>query len=252
MGFWGNVFRSIGNVVGKGVEKVGDFFGSEKISSAGRKIQDACAEKIASEKSYDKREANIYTTDRLNEVLVSFSEGYLQQATSIENTCIRIVEDYYDKLMSIIEKAPEITYNKANLKALKNSKNRISKSITGGIKEPLSRRMSIDDSECLSILKMDSGLEKKQAMTKFTQKVIKEALYNLSKNVRNALNNQIDDIQDYLNNISEEQEKEMIALKKHFDKMIGDSKLEQSDKEHSCILPLFTLEASEHVCEILK
>lgn len=248
MGF----FSAIGRAIGRGVEKIGDFFGSEKISNVGRKIQDACSEKIASERSYDKREANIYTTERLNEILVSFSEGYFQQATSIENSCIRIVEEYYEKLIDIIENAQDITHNRTNLKALKTGKKRIAKSITGGIKEPLAKRMSIDDSECLSILKMDSGLEKKQAMTKFTQKVIKEALNNLSKNVRETLNEQTDDIQDYLNNISEEQERGMKTLKEHFDKLIRDDELLQSDKERSCVVPLITLEASEQVCEILQ
>lgn len=248
MGF----LKSIGRAIGRGVEKVGDFLGSKTIREAGRRIQDSCAEKISSEKSYDKREANIYTTDRLNEILVSFSSGYLQQATSIENTCIRMVEEYYDKLILIIENTPGVTYNKANLKALKNGKKRISKSIIGGIKDPLSKRMSIDDSECLSILKMDSGAEKRQAMTEFTQKVIKEALNNLSESVRRTLNDQTDDIKDYLNNILEEQEKEIRILKGHFDKMIQDNELEQSDKEKNCVLPLFTLKASERVCEILK
>ena len=154
MGFFSSItsgIKNVGRAIGRGVEIVGDALGSEKLSRIGRGIQDACAEKIASEKSYDKNEANIYTTDRLNEILVSFSEGYFQQATSIENSCIRIVEDYYDKLIAIIENAPGVTYNKANLKALKNGKNRIAKSIVGGIKEPLAKRMSIDDSECLSI-----------------------------------------------------------------------------------------------------
>lgn len=248
----GSKFRDFGRKVGQGVEKVGEFFGSEKIMDVGRKIQDACAEKIASEKSYDKKEANIYTTDRLNEILVSFSEGYLQQATSIENTCIRIVEEYYDKLISIIENAPGVTNNKSNLKALKQGKNRISKSIRGGIKDPLAKRMSIDDSECISILKMDSGTEKKQAMTQFTQKILREALSNLSKSVRETLSDQTDDIKDYLNNISEEQEKELIVLKEYCNKQIRDIDLEQSEKEQNCILPLFTIDASERVCEILK
>lgn len=100
----------------------------------------------------------------------------------------------------------------ANLKTLKHGKSRISKTITGGIKDPLAKRMSLDDSECLSILKMDSGTDKKQAMTNFTKKVIKEALNNLSKNVRAALTDQTEDIQDYLSGISEEQEKTMQAL----------------------------------------
>lgn len=248
MGF----FKSIGRAIGRGIEKIGDFFGSETISSVGRNIQDACAERVASEKSYEKREANIYTTDRLNEILVSFSEGYFNQATTIENICISKVEEYYDKLISIIESAPGVTYNNANLRALKNGKSRISKNISGGIKEPLAKRMSIDDSECLAILKMDAGNEKKQAMSRFSQQVIKEALNNLAKNVRNTLNDNTEDIQDYLSNISEEQEKEMQAFKDCFDKFEENSELEQIDKEMNCIIPMITLNATDLICNILK
>lgn len=252
MGFIGSICRSIGRAVGRGVEKVGDFFGSETLSNVGRSIQDACAERVAGERSYDKKEANIYTTDRLNEILVSFTEGYLQQATAIENNCIRLVEDYYDKLIDVIESAPSSAQNAANLRALKSGKSRISKTINGGIREPLSKRMSLDDSECLSILKMDSGNAKKQAMTRFTRKVIKEALNNLSQSVRAALNEQSEDIQDYLGGISEEQERAMQALKEHFDKMVRDNELEQSDKEKNCVMPLFLIDTTECVSELLK
>lgn len=244
--------RTIGRAIGLGVEIVGDILGSDTISNVGRSIQEAFAERVASEKSYDKREANIYTTDRLNEILVSFSEGYLQQATTIERNCIRLVEDYYDKLIEIIENAPNNVHNAANLRALKSGKGRISKTITGGIIEPLSKRMSLDDSECLRILKMDSGIEKKQAMTAFTKKVINESLNNLSKTVRISLNEQSEDIEDYLSGISEEQEKAMQALKEHFDKMVKDNELEQSDKEKNCVQPLFLIDATHCVSEILE
>ena len=245
------LFGFIGRTIGRGVEKVGDFLGSEKISNFGRKIQEVCAERVSSEKSYDKREANIYTTDRLNEILVSFSEGYFQQATALEKTCIRLVEDYYDRLINIIENAPSSAHSAANLRALRAGRGRIAKTITGGIKDPLAKRMSLDDSECLGILKMDSGLEKKQAMTNFTKKVIKEALNNLSKNVRTALTEQSEDIQDYLSSISEEQEKAMQAFKEQFDKMVKDNELEQSDKEKNCVIPLYLIDASERVADIL-
>jgi len=252
MGWFGSACRIIGSAIGRGVEKVGDFIGIEMLSEAGRDIQVACAEKISEERSYDKKEANIYTTDRLNEILVAFSEGYCQQATTIEKNCIRLVEDYYDKLIEIIENVPSSAQNAANLRALKASKGGISKKINGGIKGPLSKRMSLDDSECLSILKMDSGSEKEQAMTRFTKKVIGEALNNLSKNVRIALNKQSEDIEDYLGCIAEEQEKAMQALKEHFDKMVRDNELEQSDKEKNCIMPMFLIDASECVSQILE
>ena len=252
MGIFGDFVRGVGRSIGRGVEKVGDFFGSEKISNFGRSIQDACAEKISVEKSYDKKDANIYTTERLNEILVSFSEGYLQQATSIEKNCVSLVENYYDKLIDIIESAPNSAKNAANLRILKAGKGRISKTIEGGIKDPLSKRMSLDDSECLSILKMDSGSEKKQAMTRFTRKVITEALNNLSKNVRTALSEHTEDVEDYLDCIVEEQEKAMQALKEHFDKMARDNELEQSNKENNCIMPMFLIDATECVSQILE
>lgn len=104
MGLFGDFFRAVGRTVGRVVETVGDAIGSTTISDLGWKIQDACAERVASEKSYDKKEANIYTTERLNEILVSFSEGYLQNATLLEKECIRLVEEYYDKLIGVIER----------------------------------------------------------------------------------------------------------------------------------------------------
>ena len=234
------------------MEKIGDAIGSYNLSSFGMSLKEACTDQVASEKSYDKSVANIYTTERLNEILVSFSEGYSQQATMIEKECCRLVEQYYDELICLIENTHGYAKNEVSLKALKAGKGRISKTIMGAIKEPLSKRMSLDDSECLNILKMDSGVEKKGAMTRFTQKVIKEALNNLSKTVIASLNDQSDDIGEYLNEILEEQEKAIQALKIQYDKMVDNSELEQSDKEKNCVLPLVILDDIDCVNGILQ
>lgn len=252
MGFLGGLVRAIGRTVGRGVEKVGDFFGSDKISDIGLNLQMACAEKVASEKSYDKKEANIYTTNRLNEVLVSFSEGYFQYATALERKCIRLVEDYCAELIKPIENAPDNVYSAADIKVLKRGVSRIAKTISGAITEPLAKRMSLDNSECLRILKMDSGIEKKQAMTNFSKKVIKESLNSLANNVRKALTDQTRNIEEYLSSKSEEQEKATQVAKERIDKMIKDNELEQSDKEKECVIPLLLVDVSNCVFDILK
>ena len=56
MGLFGDFFRAVGRTVGRVVETVGDAIGSTTISDLGWKIQDACAERVASEKSYEKKE----------------------------------------------------------------------------------------------------------------------------------------------------------------------------------------------------
>lgn len=243
--------RTTGRVVGKVFETAGDILGSPRMMEAGMAIQDLCTKRVSTEASYEKTQADIYTTDRLNEILTSYSTGYYEHATSIENKCIESVEQYYDRLIAIIESVPGDDYGKASLKALKTGRARIAKKISGQIKEPLAKRMSLDDAECLAILRMDAGAEKGDAMANFCKKVMREAVNNLADRVKETLHEQVDDVLEYLNSICEEQEREMKTLKEYFDKMLTDNASEQSQRERNCVMPLVTLDAVEEVCEIL-
>lgn len=245
------LFKAFGRFIGRTVEKVGEIFKSEKIKQTGRNIQDACAEKVAGERSYEKETANIYSTDRLNEILISFSEGYYQQATAIENTCIENVKDYYEDIIQLLEQASDTSKVNANLKRLKKEKSKIGNNIQGAIKDQLAKKMSLDNSECLMILKMEAGEEKRRAMTTFSQKIINEALNNLSKQVRCTLDEQMEWIEDYLKNMSEEQEREFSALKIRYDKMMQDDYLEENNQERHCVEPLFILNTIERIEQIL-
>ena len=251
----GDFLNFLGRGLGKAVEGWGKIVGSKKIQTVGRKIYEVCSDKVAGdvadEEEYYKESSNIHSTERLSNILVSFSEDYREYAEEVEDDCVKAVEEYYDQLIEIIENAPSSSNSEANLRELKKGKRKISRTIKGGITVPLSKRMSLDDSECLRILEMSSGSEKKKAMKKFAKKVMKEALKNLSKNVRTALNEQGEDIEEYLFGIVEEQEKAAKELKEAFDKMIEDDGLEQSDKEMHCVNPLFIIDATESIAQIL-
>ena len=157
-------FCSIGRAIGRGVETVGRVLGSSKIEKVGRDIQYACAERVARERSYEKETANIYSTDRLNEILISFSEGYYQQATAIENACIENVKNYYEDIIQLLEQASDTSKIDTNLKRLKREKSRIGAHIHGAIKDQLAKKMSLDNTQCLEILKMDAGEAKREAV----------------------------------------------------------------------------------------
>ena len=252
MGWFGSICRSIGMAIGKGVESVGNFLGSDKIAEVGRNIQYACAEKVAEERSYKKETANIYSTDRLNEILVSFSEGYYQQATDIENACIENVKNYYGDIIQMLKQASKTTKIDSNLKRLEREKSRIGNHVHGAIKDQLAKKMSLDNTQCLEILKMDAGEEKREAMTRFSQKIISEALDNLSKQVRRTLDEQMEWIEDYLINMSEEQERAFSALKERYDEILQDDYLGENNQERYCIEPLFVLNTIEKIGQLLK
>lgn len=246
-----SIFKSLGHAFGRGIEKSGNFFKSSKLSNFGKQIQNKCAEKISYEESYNKMTASVNETDRLNETLISFSDGYYKQASAIEKSCTSQVEDFYDNLIQILENVSDISNNQASLSALKRGKKRIKKQISKGIRKPLSKRMSLDDAECLKILSMDPGEEKKKAMSSFSQKVINEALRNLSKKVGVSLYEQLEDIENYLKNISEMQEKEYLSLKKSFDNMCSIGMEETKEREIHCVNSLIIIDAIDIINEIL-
>lgn len=251
MSLFGSIFRSVGNWIGEKVENFGANIGNYKIMQVGRNIQDACSEKVSSERSYEKETSNISSTERLNEILVSFSEGYYQQATALEKACISDVENYYDAIIDILEGASEQIRMDTNLKRIKRAKSNIVKRIDGAVKNPLAKRMSLDDSECLRILKLDAGEEKRRQMSVFSQKVINEALLNLSKQVRESLDEQMGWIEDYIVNLSEEQEREFTVLKNQYTKMMETGDDENYLQEQNCMNPLITFQIAEIVEKIL-
>lgn len=220
-------------------------------SKAIKWVVNKVSEKISGERSYEKSSANIYSTERLNEILVSFSEGYYQQATAIEDACIVRVDNYFDNVISLLENTSDEIKNDVNLRRVKRAKTNIVKRIKGAVKNPLAKRMSLDDAECLRILKMESGNGKKEAMTKFTQKIIGEALQNLSRQVREALDEQMEWIEEFLVNISEEQEKSCLNLKEQYTKMLESCRAEEKDKEYHCISPLAVIKITDTVESLL-
>ena len=250
MGWFGSICRGIGRAVGRGIRTVGDFLGGGIISMIGEAIEDKCSRDIEHEDSYDKRSSNVHTTDRLNDVLVSFSEGYFKEATSKEEKCVKLVEEYYDTLIDMVEKLPAEARNNANLRALKNGKKKIAEKIMGGIKDPLAKRMSLDDSRCLEILKMDAGNKKKLAMKKFTREIIKEALENLAKNVKESMYEQTEDIEEYLSAVCEERDKALETIQEQIKKMVDNDEVDEIDK--SCINPLYVVAVSDKVSEIFQ
>lgn len=245
MGF----FSFLGDCIDWVHDKVSDGinFVKDKIST----IIDTFNDDIASENSYDIDEASISTTERLNSLLVEFSEEYLKNAIGIETACVNLVEQYYEQFTSVIEKRKNIGYSKTAIRRLRSNSVKIKKVILHSIRDPLKKRLSLDDSECLEILKMESGESKKRKMEDFVKKVIGEALDNLADTVRESLDMQLEELEEGFMEIAEKQEKEYVNLKKCMDSFSKTSEDEIEEREKNCVLPVLILDASEEVLQLI-
>ena len=123
--------------------------------------------------------------------------------------------------------------------------------ITGSVKEPLAKRMSLDDSECLRILKMDSGEKKEEEIRKFSRKIINEALDNLGRKVREAIREQTGELEEFFRNYMEQQEKKTAAAKRQYDAMLQEGALEEADIEKNTMEPQIILKTAELIENML-
>ena len=70
--------------------------------------------------------------------------------------------------------------------------------IHGFIVKRIAKRVSIDDDECLTILKLDPGSEKTKQMDAFYRKYLKEAIRELTDLLRDAMEKQTQIVEDRL------------------------------------------------------
>ena len=164
MGFFSSIGRAVGRVAGRVVEGVGKLVHSETIQRVGRDIQDACrktASDTGRQHEYDQDTATERETQRIADILSSFSRGLNSQAGSIEVMAQQTVEQYFDNLTAAIQ---GVMGNNAMVRTLKSQKNIISSNIPGRLRDVLAKRVALTDSECSRILKMPAGTEKEKKM----------------------------------------------------------------------------------------
>ncbi len=205
MGFFSgfkSFVKSAGRVVGAGLEKIGEYIGSEKIENLGRGLREMCTEvdrisqEVSELSSYDKESARLSETMRINQSLSNFSLNLQKQADELEELSLKESKVYFEYLIEQLHETNDSNGVKINLNKIKREFLKIERNIRGSFKVHLAKRISLDDTECLSILQLEEGLEKKQQMERLGNKVLLEAREQLCDNIRECLLAQQEYIED--------------------------------------------------------
>lgn len=215
MGIWGKVCRAVGRGIGSVAESTGKFLGWERLETAGRNLKAMCAKEVentsrktAEEGSYDEEAASIAETNRMNKILSEFSLKLADYADDLEENAIKESSFYFNELIDILEDNKDKNTLKINTSKIKRNKLKIEKKISGSFKKHLSKRVSLDDSECLSILKLDAGEQKRKRMNLFGNKVLRESANNLCIDIKESLLEQ----QEYIEECLDDKMNELIRI----------------------------------------
>lgn len=207
MGFWGAIssgFRAVGRAIGSGVEKVGRAIGSDTIERIGSAVKYMCTEvdgvarKTGETDSYDKETARLAETQKINKALSDFSLNLQTQADELEEGALEESRVYFNYLIEELRESSYQNDMKININKIKRDLLKIEKSIKGSFKNHLAKRISLDDEECLKVLKMEAGSDKEKAMKKLGNKVLKEAREQLCERIKESLLDQQEYIEEQI------------------------------------------------------
>ncbi len=212
MGIFSNIsssFKSVSNKIkngvnkaGKVIEEVGDAMDNKTLKGVGRFMQsvtEETAEKAGNSRSYDNETSSVDETKNVNDILHNFSKKLEKKMDIIESQSLEKNNEYFNYLIKEIEKINETTDANINIQRLEKYQRDIESKIKGNLRNYLTKRVSLDDKECLEILKMEAGKNKEKKMNKFGKKVIQEALERLSNEIYRITKAQRELIEEVLN-----------------------------------------------------
>ena len=227
MGLWGSIksgFKSVGRAVRRGIEKVGEWTGSETLQNIGQGIQTACTDvskNTGKTDRYDKERARLEETKRINMILTEFSLNLENKADEIEKTAIKESKVYFEQLINELNNSKSDTG--INVSRIERTMARVEREIKGNLKTYISKRVSIDDSECLEILKLEAGYKKENEMKKFSEKILQQGLNNLVKDIKEVIKEQNDIVTEVI-------EERLEDINSNLDRKIKDFNLLESSK----------------------
>ncbi|MEQ2464161.1 hypothetical protein [Niallia hominis] len=239
-------WKRVGKVVGSVAEKAGEITGIKILENAGRALKDWCSE-VGEYRSYDKDTASAADTANINELLTLFSTKLKDQADELEKNALDEIRDYFEDVISQIEDSGVPVQTKQFRRAMTQTE----RQIKGQLKSHLAKRVSIDDQECLDILSLSAGAEKSQKMDKFGQRVLKEGLGQLAEMIEKTVNKYNDELQGLLNQLLEQQEKELVQTQNQFNEMLLQADGDLVDKEAAKLKPAIMLQSINHLEKLL-
>lgn len=134
--------------------------------------------------SFEIERANAQRVQKMSEELLEYSKKYTTQSNELEQDVFDQITNTLDEIIDSLSEVENIRIDgkkiRINLKSLKKEMNNFKKSKRGCFINEIHKALSLDNKECLKILKLDSGKEKEKEMRSFLGKILKNELKNLS------------------------------------------------------------------------
>lgn len=164
---------------------------------------DEVSRDVGSSEAFEIERANAQKIQRMSEELLEYSKKYTVKSNELERDVFEQINDVIDEIIYSLSEVENMRIDgkkvRINLRALRKEMSKFEKSKRGCFINEIHKALSIDNKECLEILKLDSGKEKQNEMRNFLRKILKNELKNLALLAKNTLEENLSFLSESLN-----------------------------------------------------
>lgn len=184
---------------------------------------DHTSSKSSKEDPYEREKASMQETMRINATLTEFRLESETKSDNLENEIIKRARNGLDQFLDMLKKQNKKTFAgrrlNLNISAIERDNREMEDMIHGFIKKRVMKEVSLDNQECLEVLKMEKGEEKRKAMKRFLDNVISTAITDLAEELKKVIRRQSENIEDKVQVRIDEIEVSLDDNLKKFDKI---------------------------------
>ncbi|MGL5623639.1 hypothetical protein [Cetobacterium sp.] len=166
----------IRNTVSKAWNGIKSFFGGSS---------DEISRDVGSSDSFEIERANAKRIQKMNEELLDYSRKYSQKSAELEQDVFEQIDDVLERILDSVKEIENVKIDgkkiRINLNSLKKEMKKFQRANRGNFISSIHKNLSLDNKECIEILRLDSGKEKEEGMKRFLRKVLQSELKKLGK-----------------------------------------------------------------------
>lgn len=194
--------------------------------------------------------SSLENVDHIIQIFSDFKEQVYTKAVEVESAVAEEVNYYVEELQDIlINNADKVDKYGIHTKRIERQIDKISTRIKGTINNELSKKVSLDDSECKKILKMIPGVKKEAAMDRFLNTAVNGALTVCCAELHACLDEIYEDVESEIIETVESIQKQNEQLKVSLSRIDRDN-YEMTAKQQM-INAYYLIDACDTVLEIL-
>lgn len=207
--------------------------------------KDEIQDNISKQKGIDPNKSQAEDIAELNKLLIEYRSNISADAESMEQN---MIVEYADMIEYILDALKE--YNKAlnvvRIETVKRKFVKVKKSLKGTFAEYINKRISLDDAECITVLRLPAGELKNNRLQELKEKAFIEAANEIIDNIRGAVADFLYDLEDAFTEQLERSEEKFAEKTEIFDKLSNS----YDEDTHEAIM--FNAEYLIAVCELAE